>query len=152
MSLYQQIKLKQLEARKAKLELHVKLFTTLLGEIQGSIIGGKNLVEYEEDGTTLKVSDQDTLKVIKRFITKAKETLKLQPSNQVATLELEILETFLPKQLTDEELKVIILDIKSKCHTTLQSTGILGFVMKELKAKYTNQYDASKVKSLILGT
>lgn len=149
MSLYQQIKIEQLEARKAKLGLHINLYTTLLGEIQGSYIGGKTPVEYEEDGITLKVPDSVTLQVITKFIKSSKETLNLQPSNTTVSLELKLLETFLPKQLTDEELTSIVLDIKAKCHSNLQPNAILGFVMKELKTNYQNQYDASKVKGII---
>lgn len=142
MSLYTQIKTEQLEARKAKLQLQTNLYTTLLGEIQSATTGTKN-------GSS-EISDSEVLRVINKFIKNAKETLKLKPDNVTVSLELKILETFLPKQLSDEELKSIVLDIKSKCHSTLQPNAVLGFVMKELKSNYQNQYDASKVKDIVL--
>lgn len=149
MSLYKQIKIEQLEARKAKLELHTKLFTTLLGEIQGSIVGGKTPVEYEEDGSTLKVSDQDTLKVINKFIKSAKETLKLQPDNTTVSLELKILETFLPKQLTVLELGEIVGKLMANRDPSITGGKLMGYIMSQLKKDYDGMFDASLVKSLI---
>ena len=143
MSLYQQIKTTQLEARKEKNTININLFTTLLGEIQTANTGNKT-------GNN-EILDSDVIKVINKFIKSTKETLKLTPNNKVATLELEILETFLPKQLTDEELTAIIVEVKTQCHSTLQPNAIIGFVMKHLKTNYENQYDASKVKDIVLG-
>lgn len=149
MSLYKQIKIEQLEARKAKLDLHSKLFTTLLGEIQGSIVGGKSLVEYEEDGTTLKVSDEATLKVITKFIKSAKESLALRPDNTTVSLELKLLETFLPKQLTTLELGEIVGKLMADRDPTLTGGKLVGYIMSHLKKNYEGMYDASLVKGLI---
>lgn len=143
MSLYQQIKTEQLEARKAKIQLQINLYTTLLGEIQNATTGNK--------GSSSEITDSEVLKVINKFIKNAKESLKLKPDNVTVSLELKILETFLPKQLSNEELTDIVLKIKATCHSTLQPNAVLGFVMKELKANYENQYDASKVKDIVLG-
>lgn len=149
MSLYKQIKIEQLEARKAKLDLHSKLFTTLLGEIQGSIVGGKSPVEYEEDGTTLKVSDEATLKVITKFIKSAKESLALRPDNTTVSLELKLLETFLPKQLTILELGEIVGKLMADRDPTLTGGKLVGYIMSQLKKDYEGMYDASLVKGLI---
>lgn len=143
MSLYQQIKTEQLEARKAKITLHTNLYTTLLGEIQTATAGLKN-------GSS-EISDSDVLRVITKFIKNAKDSLALRPDNTTVSLELKLLETFLPKQLTDEELTEIIVEVKTQCHSNLQPNAIIGFVMKHLKTNYENQYDASKVKDIILG-
>lgn len=143
MSLYQQIKTEQLEARKAKITLHTNLYTTLLGEIQTATAGLKN-------GSS-EISDSDVLRVITKFIKNAKDSLALRPDNTTVSLELKLLETFLPKQLTDEQLTAIILEVKTQCHAGLQPNAIIGFVIKHLKANYENQYDASKVKDIVLG-
>lgn len=143
MSLYQQIKTEQLEARKAKITLHTNLYTTLLGEIQTATAGLKN-------GSS-EISDSDVLRVITKFIKNAKDSLALRPDNTTVSLELKLLETFLPKQLTDEQLTAIIVEVKTQCHAGLQPNAIIGFVMKHLKANYENQYDASKVKDIVLG-
>ena len=95
MSLYQQIKTEQLEARKAKIQLQINLYTTLLGEIQNATTGNK--------GSSSEITDSEVLKVINKFIKNAKESLKLKPDNVTVSLELKILETFLPKQLSNEE-------------------------------------------------
>lgn len=145
MSLYQQIKTTQLEARKEKSTIHINLFTTLLGEIQTANTGTKT-------GNT-EISDSDVIKVINKFIKSTKETLKLKPSNQVATLELEILESFLPKPLSDVELKALVAAyVLVGKKENVQGGALVGFVMKEMKEGYPDRYDASKVKDLVLGT
>ena len=144
-TLYQQIKTEQLEARKAKITLTSSLLTTLLGEIQSSTIG-----TTASSSGDFNPSDSEVLKVINKFIKNAKETLKLKPDNVTVSLELKLLETYLPKQLTDDELKQIISDIVSKFHENVQPNGRIGLVMKELKVNYENRYDASKVKDIIL--
>ena len=88
---------------------------------------------------------------ITKFIKNAKDSLALRPDNTTVSLELKLLETFLPKQLTDEELTAIIVEVKTQCHSNLQPNAILAFVMKHLKINYENQYDASKVKDIVLG-
>lgn len=143
MSLYQQIKTEQLEARKAKIQLQINLYTTLLGEIQNATTGNK--------GSSSEITDSEVLKVINKFIKNAKESLKLKPDNVTVSLELKILETFLPKQLSDDELKEAITNIVCNLQSTVQLNAKLGLVMKELKSKYENQYDASKVKDIVLG-
>ena len=144
-TLYQQIKTEQLEARKAKITLTSSLLTTLLGEIQSSTID-----TTASSSGDFNPSDSEVLKVINKFIKNAKETLKLKPDNVTVSLELKLLETYLPKQLTDDELKQIISDIVSKFHENVQPNGRIGLVMKELKVNYENRYDASKVKDIIL--
>lgn len=144
-TLYQQIKTEQLEARKAKITLTSSLLTTLLGEIQSSTIG-----TTASSSGDFNPSDSEVLKVINKFIKNAKETLKLKPDNVTVSLELKLLENYLPKQLTDDELKQIISDIVSKFHENVQPNGRIGLVMKELKVNYENRYDASKVKDIIL--
>ena len=70
MSLYQQIKATQLEARKEKNTININLFTTLLGEIQTANTGNKT-------GNN-EILDSDVIKVINKFIKSTKETLKLK--------------------------------------------------------------------------
>lgn len=145
MSLYQQIKSTQLEARKEKSTIHINLFTTLLGEIQTANTGTKS--------SNTEISDSDVIKVINKFIKSTKETLKLKPGNQVATLELEILESFLPKPLSDVELKALVASyVLVGKKENIQGGALVGFVMKEMKEGYPDRYDASKVKDLVLGT
>ena len=61
--------------------------------------------------------------------------------------EIEIINKFLPKQLSDEETKKICLEIiKSMKATSMKE---MGTVMGELKSKYSNVLDFSKVGPII---
>ena len=63
------------------------------------------------------------------------------------TKEIEVINIFLPKQLSDSETKKI-------CEETIKSTGAssmkdMGKVMGVLKSKYADKIDFSKVSSII---
>ena len=74
--------------------------------------------------------------------------MSLRPDDFTANTELTLLETFLPRKLSEEELKQIVANLKIAAGT---KTGgaLLGFVMGELKKGYPNLYDASIVRSLV---
>ena len=63
--------------------------------------------------------------------------------------EIEIINQFLPKQLSEEETKKI-------CEETIKSVGAtsmkdMGKIMGALKSKYSETLDFSKVSSIIKG-
>ena len=63
------------------------------------------------------------------------------------TKEIKVINTFLPKQLSDEETKKI-------CEEVIKSTGAssmkdMGKIMGVLKSKYSDTLDFSKVSSII---
>ena len=140
--IYQQIKIEQLEARKAKLKLHTNLYTTLLGEIQNSVLGTTT--------STTEVTDSAALQVINKFIKNAKETLKLQPNNVDVSIELKLLETFVPQKLSNEELIEVILKLSKDIPEGLPQNAKLGKIMGLLKTQYENLYEGAVAKDLIL--
>ena len=65
------------------------------------------------------------------------------------TKEINVISTFLPKQLSEEETKKI-------CEEVIKSVGAssmkdMGKVMGELKSKHANTLDFSKVSGIIKG-
>lgn len=146
MSLYKQIKEEQLKARKVKNTFNTSLLTTLLGEIQTTVAGNLSASQFG----ILNPPDEVVLKVITKFIKNTKETLRLKPDDVTASLECEVLESFLPPQLTVEELKALvssyILIAKSEGKP---NKSLLGFVMQQMKEGYPNRYDATKVRVLV---
>lgn len=98
-------------------DLESKLLTTLLGE---ALMPGKK---------------QDIFKLIRKYIKNANEVLKLGDEHQIyrAKAEIKILTSYLPKQLTEDELTGIILDLDSKN---------VGHVMKHLNKKYKGEFDS----------
>lgn len=142
MSILNDIKAAQLKARKEKNSKEALTLTTLIGEAE---MIGKN------DGNR-STTDEEVQNVIKKFIKNINETLKVLKTEQAdKVLELnqekEILMKFLPQQLTENELKVVILGLVETLQVT-DAKGV-GQVMKALKEKYDGQYDGSVASGVI---
>ena len=136
MSLIAQIKEKQVAARKSASK-EASLLTTLLGE---AVAVGKNNGNRE-------TTDAEVVAVVKKFIKNIDETVSaLISRNQDFSsfiAEKNVLETFLPKQLSEAELSNI----------AASRTGMPDF-MKFLKENFNGQYDgklASSVAKKVFG-
>ena len=132
MSLITEIKEKQLFARQRKLP-EASLYTTLLGE---AVAVGKNAGNRE-------TTDTEVVAVVKKFIKGIDETLEaiIKQKNdanqnflseQCSNLmnERDLLEQFLPKQLSAADLDLLIVGKES-----------MPEFMKFLKENYAGQYD-----------
>lgn len=110
-------------AMKEKNTVKLGILRVLKGEIQRS-----------EQGTNGKVelSEGDVLKIIKKLVESIKETTKNQD-------ELSVLEAYLPKQLSEVEMRQII---------SLLSVKDMGAIMKHFKTNFDGQYDG-KILSTI---
>ena len=136
MTLMEQIKEKQITARKAGHSQDASLLTTLLGE---AAMVGKNAGR--------ETTDQEVVAVVKKFIKNAEETIAaLTSRNQDATAllaECSVLEQFLPLQLTELALQHLA-----------ESQKDMPTFMKHLKENYAGQYDgklASTVAKKVYG-
>jgi uncharacterized protein YqeY len=127
------IKADFLAARKAR-DPNAAFLSALVGDIESAAIGAKERVE---------VTDEHVISVVKSYLKKNDELLRIEnlSENMVALAQHEksIVEKYLPKQLTIEELHGII--------RSLGQTN-LGLIMKHLKENYSGQYDG-KVASLV---
>jgi len=125
MSLMTQIKDLQIAARKQG-NSAASLYTTLLGEA-GMI--GKNAGNRE-------TTDAEVVAVVKKFIKNVDETIvALTQRNQdtsVFTAERQLLEQFLPQQLTQQTLE----NLARQCSSMPE-------FMKHLKQNYAGQYDGA---------
>lgn len=136
MSLLEQIKEKQLIARKAQDDIAKSLLTTLVAEAS---VPGKNNGNRES-------TDEEVIAVIKKFIKGVNETIEAlkfysDGRGPRAHLEKEILESFLPKQLTEDELREIIGGIIVGLGE--KNPKLMGKVLSLVKEKYNGQYDGS---------
>ena len=136
MTLIAQIKEKQINARKSG-NKEASLLTTLLGEASAV---GKNAGNRE-------TTDAEVVAVVKKFIKNIDETISaLSSRNQdpsAFVAEKKVLEEFLPKQLSEDELKKI----------AASRSGMPDF-MKYLKEQFNGQYDgklASSVAKTVFG-
>lgn len=148
MSLLTTIKAKQLEARKSRDALSSSLLTTLLGE---AAMPGKN------DGNR-ESTDAEVVATIKKFIKNAQEVVKAtEPQDNIqaasrcrdAKIEITILESFLPQQLTEVELRKIIADGLEQLAKSGLEPAPMGWMMGKLKQEFTGRYDGGLASKLI---
>jgi uncharacterized protein YqeY len=149
MPLIQTIKSAQIAARKKRDSITASLLTTLIGEAE---MVGKN--------ANREVTDQEVVATIKKFIKNIDETIRVAGDYRdadrcdLAWAEKTILESFLPKQLSEDELKIVIdgiIDGLKELHGGDEgvSKPNMGQVMKELKTKCEGLYDGGLASKLI---
>lgn len=95
--------------------------------------------EMNREGKEL--SDDRVLSIIKKMIENAKLI-----KTAAAESEIKILEKYLPKQLTEQEL---VAAINSIVTTNSYSLKDMGKIMGELKDKYPNQYDGRVASNIV---
>lgn len=138
MTLFEQIKVDQLVARKSNNKLAASLLTTLIGE--ASAIGKNN--------GNRDVTDAEVVALVKKFVKGMDETLSyLGNNNDEATKmvlrEKKILDAYLPNQMDEAALTQAILDIM------VLSGANVGKIMGALKAKFAGQYDGKMASEII---
>jgi uncharacterized protein YqeY len=140
MTLIEHIRADQLQARKDKDTIKVNLLTTLIGE---AVSIGKNNGNRE-------TTDAEVVALAKKFIKNLQEAITtysrfgVNTDNQVR--EVSILEAYIPKQMTTEQLKEAVAAIKVEISASPKD---MGKVMALLKARHDGQYDG-KVASTIV--
>ena len=98
-------------------------------------------------------TDNDIIKLISKLAKERQESGEIYKSNnkpelaEVEFKELEILNTYLPKKLTDEEIEKVV-------ETTISELGVsdikgIGLVIKTITGKYTGQVDGGKVSKIV---
>ena len=101
------------------------------------------------------VKDPEIIKVLRRMKKQRQDSVVLykkgerQELLQVEEAEIKIIDTFLPKQLNEEETKKI-------CKEIIESLGAssikdMGKIMGSLKQKYSDSIDFSKVNTIVRG-
>ena len=101
------------------------------------------------------VKDAEIIKVLRRMRKQRQESANLYKKGERQELleaeesEIKIIDTFLPKQLNEEETKKI-------CKETIETLGVssvkdIGKIMGTLKQKYSNSIDFSKVNTIVKG-
>ena len=107
------------------------------------------------DGKKEPVKDSEIIKVLRRMKKQRQESADLYKKGEreelleVEESEIKIIDTFLPKQLNEEETKKI-------CKEAIQSLGVssikdMGKIMGSLKQKYSDSIDFSKVNTIVKG-
>ena len=116
--------------------------------------GIKDLDISNRSGPNKKeTDDEDIKKLLKKMIKQRNESVEIYKKNKRADLlkieqgEIDLLSTYLPKQLSEEETKKICAEVISKVGA--QSIKDMGKVMGELKKNYSDSIDFSKAGSML---
>ena len=103
-----------------------------------------------------KTDDEDIKKLLKKMIKQRVESIDIYKKNnrqdllEIEQKEYEILSSFLPKQLSEEETKNICNELTKKLNAT--SIKDMGKVMGVLKKEYSDNLDFSKAGSYLKET
>ena len=146
MSLKQQIEEKLNSALKAKDKNTYPTLRLIISAIKDAEIAGRSKGVKE-------IADNDINAILKKMVKQRNESCEVYKKAgrdellESESKEIEIINAFLPKQLSEEETKKI-------CQETIKSVGAssmkdMGKVMGALKAKHADTIDFSKVNLII---
>lgn len=139
-SLMETLKKDQLQARKNKDNVTASLLTTLISE---AAMIGKN------DGNR-ETTDLEVVRVVKKFVANIEETLKIRNDEKLQS-EKRILEDYLPRQLTEDDIKsfVAVMIIKSQLASDPLTQKDFGKIMKALQAEHPGCVDGKLASQVI---
>ena len=147
MSLKETIETEYKNALKSKDKIKISTYRLILSSI-------KDLDILNRSGPNKKdTDDEDIKKLLKKMMKQRSESIDIYKKNNRSDLleieqnEFNILSSFLPKQLNEEETKKI-------CEETISKLGAnsikdMGKVMGELKKKHADEIDFSKAGTLL---
>ena len=147
MSLKQTIENEYKNALKSKDKNKISTYRLILSGVKDLDINNRSGPNKKE------TDDEDIKKLLKKMIKQRAESIEIYKKNnrddllKVEESELEILSSYLPKQLSDEEIKKICLDIKTKIGA--QTIKDMGKIMGELKKDYSDNLDFSKAGKIL---
>ena len=147
MSLKETIETDYKNAVKSKDKIKISTYRLILSSI-------KDLDILNRSGPNKKeTNDEDIKKLLKKMVKQRSESIDIYKKNNRSDLleveqnEYNILTSYLPKQLNEEETKKICEDVIS--NTGAVSIKDMGKVMGELKKQYADQIDFAKAGSLL---
>ncbi len=147
MSLKQTIENDYKNSLKSKDKNKISTYRLILSSI-------KDLDIVNRSGPNKKeTDDEDIKKLLKKMVKQRAESIDIYKKNnrtdllEVEQNEYDILTSFLPKQLSEEETKKICVDVISKIGAN--SLKDMGKVMGELKKTHADEIDFSKAGSMI---
>ena len=147
MSLKEKIENSYNNSLKSKDKLEISTYRLILSSIKDLDIANRSGSNKKE------TNDEDIKKLLKKMIKQRVESMDIYKKNnrqdllEVEQKEHDILSSFLPKQLTDEETKKICSDLVNSLGAN--SIKDMGKVMGELKKNYSDNLDFAKAGSLL---
>ncbi len=121
-------------AKLAKETVKANLLSTLYAEIFTQSKSGKEMTE------------EDEIKIIRKFVKNADETLAFDVSEEAKSKlheEKKILESYLPKQMSKDEIEKIVGSLVAEGKTMKE-------IMPYFKEKYNGMYDGRAVSEAVI--
>ena len=147
MTLKEKIETNYKNSLKSKNKVEISTYRLILSGI-------KDLDIINRSGANIKeTDDEDIKKLLKKMIKQRTESIDIYKKNdrmdllEVEQNEFDLLSSFLPQQLNDEETKKICVDTISKLGAA--SIKEMGKVMGELKKLYPDNLDFAKAGPLL---
>ena len=147
MSLKVTIETEYKNALKSKDKIKISTYRLILSSIKDLDISNRSGPNKKE------TDDEDIKKLLKKMMKQRSESIDIYKKNNRSDLleieqnEFNILSSFLPKQLNDEDTKKICEGIISKLGAN--TIKDMGKVMGELKKKHADEIDFSKAGALL---
>ena len=147
MSIKEKINNEYKTALKSKDKNKISTYRLILSGIKDLDISNRSGPNKKE------TNDEDIKKLLKKMIKQRNESVEIYAKNKREDLlkieqgEIDLLSTYLPEQLSEEETKKICSEIISKVGA--QSIKDMGKVMGELKKNYSDSIDFSKAGSML---
>ena len=147
MSLKQTIETEYKNALKSKDKAKISTYRLILSSIKDLDISNRSGPNKKE------TDDEDIKKLFKKMVKQRAESIDIYKKNnrndllEVEQSEYNIISSFLPKQLSDDDTKKI-------CEETISNLGAssikdMGKVMGELKKKYADEIDFAKAGAIL---
>ena len=147
MSLREKIDIDYKSALKSKDKNKISTYRLILAGVKDLDINNRSGPDKKD------TNDDDIKKLLKKMIKQRSESIEIYKKNnrndllEVEQNEVDILSTYLPKQLGEEETKKL-------CEEAIKKMGCssikdMGKVMGELKKNYSDSLDFSKAGSLL---
>ena len=147
MSLKETIETEYKNALKLKDKAKISTYRLILSSIKDLDISNRSGPNKKE------TDDEDIKKLFKKMVKQRAESIEIYKKNNRSDLleveqnEYDVLTSFLPKQLSEEDTKKICEDLISKLGAS--SIKDMGKVMGELKKQYSDEIDFSKAGALL---
>ena len=147
MSLKDEIENNYKNSLKSKDKVQISTYRLILSSIKDLDIANRSGPNKKE------TDDEDIKKVLKKMIKQRVESIEIYKKNnrndllEVEQKEHEIISSFLPNQLSNEETKNICIEVAKKLNAI--SLKDMGKVMGALKKEYSENLDFSKAGSYL---
>jgi uncharacterized protein YqeY len=111
--------------------------------------------KYQQIESGHELSDEEALTVIRKAVKQRLDSIEQFTKGNRPELaekerrEMELLKTWLPPELTDEEIEAGIREIVAS--TGAQSKKDMGKVMKEASTRYKGRVDGKKIQEIVSG-